>query len=133
MSAKRSKFLPSAGEELRLSDVLAPVACVISFALGFLVRCLLVLAIVALPLSAAESATTNKKHSKQECRVVDPSRTLGPLKPTPAPGPVAERPPSVDRHWPERRMCVAPDLRDPHKWVREQEKNAWRFVDSIGK
>jgi hypothetical protein len=30
-------------------------------------------------------------------------------------------------------MYVAPDFRDPNKWVREQEKEAWRFVDSIGK
>jgi len=140
MSATRSKFLPSLGEDLRLSDVLAPTACFLSFAFGFAVRCLLALTLVALPLSAEPLSKASKRSLDgppaplpacvirevflPKCPVVAPAKPQGP---------VAERPPIVDRNWPERRVAYSPDLRDPNKWVREQEKQAWRFVESIGK
>lgn len=155
MSATRSKFLPSIGEDLRLFDVLAPTACFLSFAFGFAVRCLLVLTLVALPLSAepaSKVSPNNTSHASPRCaprEVLFLSRPPAPLPasalrevflpqcpvvtPAKPQGPVVERPPRVDRNWPERRMAYSPDLRDPHKWVREQEKQAWRFVDSIGK
>jgi hypothetical protein len=139
MSATRSKFLPSIGEDLRLSDVLAPTACFLSFAFGFAVRCLLALTLVALPLSAepaSKVSPNNTSHASPRCapREVPFTQCPIPVVPYARPqGPVAERPPSVDRNWPERRVAYSPDLRDPNKWVREQEKQAWRFVESIGK
>lgn len=139
MSATRSKFLPSFSEDLRLVDAFAPTACFLSFAFGFFVKCLIVFALVLMPLSAEP---VSKTHKHFQNNTPDASQRCAPtgvfplpkfLLPTPVPKPVAERPPRVDRYWPERRMVVARELGEPHRWVREQEKEAWRFVNSIGK
>jgi hypothetical protein len=97
-----------------------------------------VLGLVLLPLSA-EPASKGNKHSLDGPPAPLPASVIREvfLPKCPAhvvtPRPVAERSPRVDRYWPERRMCLLPDLRDSHRWVAEQEKEAWRFVDSIGK
>jgi len=136
MPVTRSKFLPSFGEPLRLVDALIPLACLFSFAFGFLLRGLLTLALVSLTLSAEPA--TKRSEPPAPLPACEAQRVILSQRPAPVATPtqhtlVAERPPRVDRYWPERRMYVAPDFRDPNKWVREQEKEAWRFVDSIGK
>ena len=149
MSATRSKFLPSEDEFAQ---------SVYSASLNYsplkpgqgrwiLVAALALVALLLLAFTASGEPTRPVKYFDQQrtgsARPVVPNEqghsaakfcstkvkafSVGPLRP------VAEHPPRVDRYWPERRMCFLPDLRDSHRWVREQEKEAWHFVDSIGK
>lgn len=143
MSATRSKFLPSEDDFAQ---------SVYSASLNYshlrpgqgrwiLVAALALLALLLLAFPAS-GEPVSKTHKHFQNNTPDASQRCAPtgvfplpkfLLPTPAPKPVAERPPRVDRYWPERRMVVARGLGEPHRWVREQEKEAWRFVNSIGK